>query len=83
MTPEGQNALLKVWADGTNFALDPKKQPKAEFARLAKVKGWVSGDKQWQMHWQACFGEVYPYISGGKDCTFLCDHYAKHHTDRF
>lgn len=83
MTPEGQKALLNVWADGTTFILDKQKQPKAEFARLAKVKGWVGGDKQWQMRWQACFEEIYPYAAPGKWCTFLCNHHVEQPIDHF
>ncbi|KAJ4382303.1 hypothetical protein N0V86_002637 [Didymella sp. IMI 355093] len=38
---EGQLALIKVWADGTNFEVDNSKTPKANFAGLAKARGWV------------------------------------------
>jgi hypothetical protein len=39
MTSEDQKNLLQLWAQGTDFVLDSTKQAKAEFARLAKVKG--------------------------------------------
>ncbi|KAF1841967.1 uncharacterized protein K460DRAFT_345378 [Cucurbitaria berberidis CBS 394.84] len=60
-TPEGQMALLKLWATDTNLSFDAGNQPKVEFARLAKVKGWVGGDATWCLHWNACFGEIYNY----------------------
>ncbi|CAO2647917.1 Nn.00g088390.m01.CDS01 [Neocucurbitaria sp. VM-36] len=58
---EGQRALLQAWAAGTGFVLDPGNQPKVDFARLAKMRGWVGGDPNWCLHWHACFGEVYCY----------------------
>jgi hypothetical protein len=68
MTSDDQCALLRVWAHGTDIVLDTRKRPKAEFARLAKSKGWIGGDKQWKVHWEACFDEAYPYGGGGKGC---------------
>lgn len=56
---EGQLALIKVWANGTNFEVDMTKSPKANFAGLAKTQGWVGGDANWRLHWEACFKEVY------------------------
>lgn len=58
---EGQLALIKVWASGTDFEVDTTKSPKANFAGLAKAQGWVGGDANWQMHWKACFKETYPF----------------------
>lgn len=74
MTSEDQKNLLQLWAQGTGFVLDSTKQPKAEFARLAKVKGWVGGGQQWRLHWETCFGEPYLYWAGSKYSTFLCNH---------
>jgi hypothetical protein len=60
MIPESQQALFRAWAGNTDFIVDPEKSPKAEFARLAKAKGWVGGDAAWRAHWKVCFGEPYP-----------------------
>ena len=66
MTSDTQKLLLQTWArDISHVVTDGT--PKAEFARLAKAKGWVGGDEQWCRHWKMCFLEVYPY---GK-CKFL------------
>ena len=51
---EGQLALIKVWAHGTDFEVDDTQSPKANFAALAKAQGW-------RMHWEACFKEEYPF----------------------
>jgi hypothetical protein len=59
---EGQLALIEVWADGTDFEVDNSKTPKANFAGLAKARGWVGGDANWRGYWQACFNE--PYLFG-------------------
>jgi hypothetical protein len=59
---EGQLALIKVWANGTDFNIDTTKSPKANFAGLAKAQGWVGGDANWRLHWEACFRE--PYLFG-------------------
>ncbi|KZM27874.1 uncharacterized protein EKO05_0004896 [Ascochyta rabiei] len=56
---EGQLALIKVWANGTGFEIDTTKSPKANFAGLAKAQGWVGGDANWRLHWEACFKELY------------------------
>ncbi|KAF3002077.1 hypothetical protein E8E13_009464 [Curvularia kusanoi] len=60
-SPEGQLALIKVWAHGTDFAVDDTNTPKANFAALAKAQGWEGGDVNWRMHWEACFKEAYVY----------------------
>ncbi|KAL6711227.1 hypothetical protein ACN47E_005758 [Coniothyrium glycines] len=60
-TPEDQKALICLWAEGANFLYNDDNQPKAEFSRLAKVKGWVGGEATWCMRWEACFGETYSY----------------------
>ncbi|KAF2133313.1 hypothetical protein P153DRAFT_331938 [Dothidotthia symphoricarpi CBS 119687] len=65
-TLQEQHALLKFWADGTDFVLDAHKSPKAEFARLAQRKRWIGGDANWKTHWQACFEEAYSYGVGRK-----------------
>lgn len=59
---EGQLALIKLWTDGTDFEVDFNKSPKANFAGLAKAQGWVGGDANWRLHWEACFKE--PYLFG-------------------
>ncbi|KAI4920266.1 uncharacterized protein J4E92_008484 [Alternaria infectoria] len=46
MTAEAQKLLLKEWAKDTNHVVDDNNSPKAEFARLAKVKGWTGGDSE-------------------------------------
>ena len=56
---EGQLALIKVWSHGTGFEVDTTKSPKANFAGLAKTQGWVGGDANWRLHWEACFKEQY------------------------
>lgn len=65
---EGQLALIKVWADGTDFEVDNTNSPKANFASLAKAQGWVGGDAKWRWHWEACFRE--PYLFGGRGESF-------------
>ncbi|KAJ8110609.1 hypothetical protein OPT61_g6591 [Boeremia exigua] len=64
---KGQLALIKVWANGTSFEIDTTKSPKANFAGLAKAQGWAGGDANWQLHWEACFNEAYPF---GRDGEF-------------
>ncbi|KAF3048737.1 hypothetical protein E8E11_002500 [Didymella keratinophila] len=64
---EGQLALIKEWADGTNFEVDNTWSPKANFAGLAKAKGWVGGDAEWRWRWEACFNE--PYLFGRRDAS--------------
>ncbi|KAF1836203.1 hypothetical protein BDW02DRAFT_459506, partial [Decorospora gaudefroyi] len=60
-TADTQKALLRMWAEEANHTVDVEQSPKAEFARLAKAKGWVGGDQMWCAHWEVCFGESYPY----------------------
>lgn len=62
MTTERQSLQFSLWADGTDFVLDPESSPKREFARLAKACGWVGGDAEWNRHWLQTFDEVYRYI---------------------
>lgn len=64
---ENQLALIKVWADDTNFDIDVTRSPKANFAGLAKAKGWVGGDANWRSHWEACFKEKYPFGRQGEE----------------
>jgi hypothetical protein len=59
---QGQLALITVWASDIEFEIDTTKSPKANFAGLAKAKGWVGGDANWRLHWEACFKE--PYLFG-------------------
>ncbi|KAI4634703.1 uncharacterized protein J4E88_001290 [Alternaria novae-zelandiae] len=47
MTAEAQKLLLKEWAKDTDHLVDDNNSPKAEFARLAKAKGWTGGDTEW------------------------------------
>ncbi|KAF2109620.1 hypothetical protein BDV96DRAFT_691644 [Lophiotrema nucula] len=63
-----QRTLLEKWAEGTGIALDPDKTIKHEFARLAKVKGWIGGHEEWNSRWLACFGSQYGYtgLKGAK-----------------
>ena len=61
MTSETQRALLQVWADDIGHVVDLNNSPKAEFARLAKAKGWTGGDTEWCYHWKACFDETYTW----------------------
>ncbi|KAG9206823.1 hypothetical protein G6514_000110 [Epicoccum nigrum] len=63
---EGQLALIKVWAHGTDFKVDDTKSPKANFAALAKAQGWEGGDTNWRMHWEACFKEAYLFGQGNE-----------------
>ncbi|EFQ94466.1 hypothetical protein PTT_07854, partial [Pyrenophora teres f. teres 0-1] len=65
MTGDMQRELLRAWASDVGHVVGGG-SPKAEFARLAKVKGWVGGDEEWCRHWKMCFLEVYPY---GKSST--------------
>lgn len=60
-TSADQTSMLNAWGVDSGFSVDPAKRPKVEFARLAKMKGWVGGDANWCLHWYACFGEEYPY----------------------
>ncbi|KAL1606975.1 hypothetical protein SLS59_002677 [Nothophoma quercina] len=62
---EGQLALIKVWANDTDFEVDNNRSPKANFAGLAKAQGWVGGDANWRLHWEACFKE--PYLFGRQE----------------
>ncbi|KAF9696932.1 hypothetical protein EKO04_004829 [Ascochyta lentis] len=64
---EGQIALIKVWANGTDFEVDNTKSPKANFAGLAKARGWVGGDANWRLHWEACFKEL--YLFGNREAS--------------
>ncbi|KAJ4365990.1 hypothetical protein N0V95_000367 [Ascochyta clinopodiicola] len=66
---EGQLALMKVWANGTDFEIDTTKSPKANFAGLAKAQGWVGGDANWRLHWEACFKELYLFGHRGASTT--------------
>lgn len=68
-SPEGQLALIKVWAHGTDFEVDGTKSPKANFAALAKAQGWEGGDTNWQMHWEACFKEAYLFGRGHQEAS--------------
>lgn len=65
----GQLALIRVWSHGTDFKIDQNRSPKANFAALAKAQGWVGGDANWRLHWQACFRE--PYLFGNGEYTTL------------
>ena len=65
---EYQQALFRIWAAGTGFELDLQKSVKAEFARLALIRGWKGGDRNWNMHWFMCFGSDYGY---GPHCEFV------------
>jgi hypothetical protein len=81
MTPKNQYAFLRVWAYDIDFVLDTQKRPKAEFACFAKAEGWNNGDKQWKIHREVCLEEAYPYGTGSKDHTFLCNHLAELSTE--
>lgn len=61
MEPAAQKALIQSWAAETTYVNDLDTSPKADFARLAKAKGWIGGDTQWCSHWKECFGETYPF----------------------
>lgn len=69
---EGQLALIKVWANDTDFEIDNTRSPKANFAGLAKAQGWIGGDANWRWHWEACFKE--PYLFGCRGEYFLVRH---------
>lgn len=60
---QAQKALFSTLATGTDFVLTvgPQKTLKAEFARLAKTKGWEGGSEEWNKYWHECFGEEYTY----------------------
>ncbi|KAI0571439.1 hypothetical protein Alg130_10884 [Pyrenophora tritici-repentis] len=60
MTDDVQRQLLQAWASDVGHVVGVG-SPKAEFARLAKAKGWAGGDEEWCRHWKMCFSEVYPY----------------------
>ncbi|KAH9877308.1 hypothetical protein IAQ61_002672 [Plenodomus lingam] len=59
LSPEGQRAVLQLWANNTDVVVGPKEEPQAAFIRLAGVKGWLEGDVNWCIYWQSCFGEDY------------------------
>lgn len=61
MTAGTQQSLLKAWAREIDHVIDDNNSPKAEFARLAKAKGWTGGDVNWCHHWRACFNETYAW----------------------
>lgn len=52
-----QLALIKIWAKRTDFDIDATKSPAFNFAGLARARGWVEGDVDWQLHWDDCFPE--------------------------
>jgi hypothetical protein len=62
MTTERQMSQLRLWANGTDFVLDPESSPKREFARLAQACGWVGGGAEWNRRWRQTFDEEYGYI---------------------
>ena len=61
MASDAQFALIRTWARDIGHSVDIANSPKAEFARLAKAKGWVGGDKAWCSRWEECFMETYGY----------------------
>ncbi|KAI4955401.1 hypothetical protein J4E91_001261 [Alternaria rosae] len=61
MTVSTQKSLLEAWAKEIDHVIDDNNSPKAEFARLAKAKGWTGGDVDWCHHWKACFNETYAW----------------------
>ncbi|KAG9192029.1 hypothetical protein G6011_10763 [Alternaria panax] len=61
MTLEIQRALLQTWAEDIGHAVGLNNSPKAEFARLAKAKGWTGGDAEWCHYWAKCFNETYSW----------------------
>ncbi|KAI4655591.1 hypothetical protein J4E93_000305 [Alternaria ventricosa] len=69
MAAEAQKLLLKQWAKDTDHVVDDNNSPKAEFARLAKAKGWTGGDTEWCHHWKACFDETYTWRVRHKSTT--------------
>ena len=56
-----QEVIFQHLAEGTDFILNVDISPKAEFSRLALVKGWIGGDAKWKENWLQLFEEVYPY----------------------
>lgn len=66
LSPEGQRAVLQLWANNTDVVVGPKEEPQAAFIRLAGVKGWLEGDVNWCIYWQSCFGEDYRRSGEGK-----------------
>ncbi|KAI8937147.1 hypothetical protein NX059_006361 [Plenodomus lindquistii] len=69
ISPEGQRAVLKVWASDTDMVVGPKEQPEAAFARLAGVKGWADGDANWCEYWKSCFGKDYHHPGQAQTTT--------------
>ena len=67
---EGQLALIKVWANGTEYEIDTTISAKANFAGLAKAQGWIGGDANWRLHWEACFKEPYLFGRCGPSYSF-------------
>jgi hypothetical protein len=75
---EGQLALIKVWADGTDFEVDSTMSPKANFGGLAKAKGWVGADAEWCSHWEACFNQPYLFGRQGEQFVIQCQINNRH-----
>lgn len=75
---EGQLALIKVWANGTEYEIDTTLSAKANFAGLAKAQGWIGGDANWRLHWEACFKEPYLFGRRGPSYSFpdIADAYS-------
>lgn len=53
--------LIRAWSRDIGHVVDTANSPKAEFARLAKAKGWEGGNETWRSRWKECFKEEYPY----------------------
>ncbi|EMD89217.1 hypothetical protein COCHEDRAFT_1215972 [Bipolaris maydis C5] len=56
-----QIELIRAWSRDIGHVVDAANSPKAEFARLAKAKGWEGGNETWRSRWKECFKEEYPY----------------------
>ncbi|USP73855.1 hypothetical protein yc1106_01129 [Curvularia clavata] len=61
MASDAEITLIQAWARDIGHLVDTTKSPKAEFARLAKAKGWEGGGKTWCSRWEECFKEKYAY----------------------
>lgn len=62
--------LIRAWSRDIGHVVDTANSPKAEFARLAKAKGWEGGNETWRSRWKECFKEEYPYGQCRKSSHF-------------
>lgn len=51
------------------FRQDPKASVSAEFARLAKSRGWKPGTKKWKTSWFLCIDAEYDRLIGDRSSS--------------